>query len=279
MTDDYLGTPNCSEHLTPMELAGTLEDPEWWCPLCALSPQATGGDRPSPFGGPGAIRTMEDLYNDLPQSRAVPADQVAALVNKIGPEGDVVLFLAYTGLRWGEMAGLRVKRLDMLRRRVDVAEAITEPNGVITWGTPKSHARRSVPFPDFLSVAIAQRCEGKSPGDTVFSSPAGAVLRVAGYRRRKFDTAVAALIAEDSTFPNITPHDLRHTAASLAVSAGAHVKAVQRMLGHASAAMTLDVYADLFDDDLDAVAEALNEKAALANVGKMWAAAAANSAP
>jgi hypothetical protein len=48
---------------------------------------------------------------------------------------------------------------------------------------------------------------------------------------------------------------LRHTAASLAVSAGANVKAVQRMLGHASAAMTLDRYADLFDDDLDAVAD------------------------
>lgn len=58
--------------------------------------------------------------------------------------------------------------------------------------------------------------------------------------------------------PRISPHDLRHTAASLAISAGANVKAVQRMLGHASAAMTLDTYADLFDDDLDYVAEALS---------------------
>jgi integrase len=52
---------------------------------------------------------------------------------------------------------------------------------------------------------------------------------------------------EDESFPSITPHDLRHTAASLAVSAGANVKAVQRMLGHAKASMTLDVYADLFE--------------------------------
>ena len=56
----------------------------------------------------------------------------------------------------------------------------------------------------------------------------------------------------------LTPHDLRHTAASLAISVGANVKAVQRMLGHASAAMTLDVYSDLFDDDLDAVGAALS---------------------
>ena len=64
----------------------------------------------------------------------------------------------------------------------------------------------------------------------------------------------------------ITPHALRNTAASLAVSAGAHVKSVQRVLGYASAAMTLDTYADLFDDDLDNVAWALNEIALKSDV-------------
>jgi integrase len=58
--------------------------------------------------------------------------------------------------------------------------------------------------------------------------------------------------------PGLTIHDLRHTAASLAISAGANVKAVQRMLGHASAAMTLDTYAGLFPDDLDDVADRLD---------------------
>ena len=57
------------------------------------------------------------------------------------------------------------------------------------------------------------------------------------------------------------PKDLRHTAASLAISAGANIKAVQRMLGHASAAMTFDTCADLFDDDLDAVADQLHRAA------------------
>ena len=65
----------------------------------------------------------------------------------------------------------------------------------------------------------------------------------------------------DPTFARITAHDLRPTAVSLAVSVGANVKVVQRMLGHASAAMTLDIYADLFDSDLDSVAE---------NVSKLW---------
>jgi integrase len=70
------------------------------------------------------------------------------------------------------------------------------------------------------------------------------------FRRYTFDPAVEA-----AGLAGITPHDLRHTAASLAVSAGANVKAVQRMLGHQSAAMTLDVYSGLFDADLDGVAE------------------------
>ena len=67
----------------------------------------------------------------------------------------------------------------------------------------------------------------------------------------------------------LTPHELRHTAASLAVSAGANVKSVQRMLGHASAAMTLDVYSGLFDDDLDAVADRLDAAAAESRVPRL----------
>lgn len=70
--------------------------------------------------------------------------------------------------------------------------------------------------------------------------------------------------------PELTLHDLRHTAASLAISAGGNPKAVQRMLGHASAAMTLDTYADLFDDDLDAVSERLDAARAQAVVGFSW---------
>ena len=83
----------------------------------------------------------------------------------------------------------------------------------------------------------------------MFSTPAGAPLRNTNFRRRHWDKAVRA-----AGLDGLLPHDLRHTAASLAVAAGANVKAVQRMLGHASATMTLDVYAGVFGDDLDTVA-------------------------
>jgi len=68
---------------------------------------------------------------------------------------------------------------------------------------------------------------------------------------------------------HITPHDLRHTCASLSVSAGVNVLALQRMLGHTSAKMTLDTYADLFDDDLDAVSATLHARYSHESVLKM----------
>jgi len=92
----------------------------------------------------------------------------------------------------------------------------------------------------------------------VFTDMRGGVLRNSNWRARVFAPAVAKCQKTDESFLSITPHDLRHTAASVAVSAGANVKAVQRMLGHAKASMTLDVYADLFDTDLDDVADRLD---------------------
>ncbi|MFB2573217.1 tyrosine-type recombinase/integrase [Micrococcus sp. IITD107] len=131
-------------------------------------------------------------------------------------------------------------------------------------GTPKGHKRRSVPFPRFLAEHLAKLCESKGPDDLVFPGHHGQFLRQPRVRggadaeTRARDSWFAAAL-QDAGAPRVTPHDLRHTAASFAVSAGANVKAVQRMLGHSSAAMTLDIYADLFDDDLNAVADRLDE--------------------
>ena len=180
--------------------------------------------------------------------------QVAALAAAVEYLPEVVRFLANTGLRWGEMAALRVCEFDMLRRRVNVSRSVTEFNGLV-WSTPRTHERRSVPFPASLADELAALMVGKGRDALVFTTGLGGVLRVSNYRKRFFAPPVAACQKVDERFPTITPHDLRHTAASLVVSAGANVKAVQRMLGHAKASMTLDVYADLFDDDLDDVAD------------------------
>jgi integrase len=183
--------------------------------------------------------------------------QVVALASAVDRDPTVVRFLAYTGLRWGEMAALRVQDFDMLRRRVNVSRSVTESGGLV-WSTPKTWERRSVPFPAVLAGELAALMVGKGRDGLVFTDMRGGVLRNSNWRARVFAPAVAKCQKTDETFPTLTPNDLRHTAASLAISAGANVKAVQRMLGHAKASMTLDVYADLFDSDLDAVAVELD---------------------
>ncbi len=192
------------------------------------------------------------------EKRFLGHEQVAMLADAAGDYRLVILILAFCGLRYGELAGLRVGHVDLLRRRLDVAQTLTEVSGRMVPGTPKTHQRRSVPVPRSLVDALAVHMAGKASDALVFTAPEGGPLRLTNFRRRVFDPAASA-----AGLDGLTPHELRHTAASLAVSAGANVKAVQRMLGHASAAMTLDVYAGLFDDDLDAVADRMDAAAAV----------------
>ncbi|GAB2572395.1 tyrosine-type recombinase/integrase [Leucobacter ruminantium] len=195
-------------------------------------------------------------------------EQLAAVASK----PTIVRFLAYTGLRWGEMAGLHVEHVDTKKRRVNIRQNAVTVGSKIEVGTPKTHEARTVPYPAFLDEEIAALIKGKGARNILFGDGehymplprtksgwfSRAVERCIAADTERADKAVKRGEVPPPIVPRVTPHDLRHTAASLAISAGANVKAVQRMLGHASAAMTLDTYADLFDDDLDDVAAALD---------------------
>ncbi|MEO9137701.1 MAG: tyrosine-type recombinase/integrase [Jatrophihabitans sp.] len=111
------------------------------------------------------------------------------------------------------------------------------------FSTPKHHQSRRVSIPRFLIDDLAVQVAGRSPDDFVFTAPQGGVLRMRNFRRAGFEPAVSA-----AGLGGITPYSLRHTAASLAMAAGANVNVVQTMLGHKSATMTLDLYGHLFDD-------------------------------
>jgi integrase len=167
--------------------------------------------------------------------------------------GVVVWFLALTGLRWGEMVALRGRRVDVLRRKVTVAESVTEVNGKLIEGTPKTHERREVVYPRYLAEMVAPLVTG--PDELVFPAPRGGYLRSPNWRRRVWQPAVA-----DAGLSDLVPHDLRHTAASLAVASGASILAVARMLGHVDPSVTLKVYAGLYTDDLEALADRLDER-------------------
>jgi integrase len=118
----------------------------------------------------------------------------------------------------------------------------------------KDYERREVPLPAFLIDDLAAHLAGRSLDELAFPWPCGMVLRNGNFRRNTFDTA-----AERAGLAGITPHGLRHTAASLAIAAGATMVVVQRMLGHSSPSVTLDAYSLLFADDLDTVAARLHE--------------------
>lgn len=199
---------------------------------------------------------------ELPKQALAPRryldhSQVRTLAEKAGDDGrTIVLVLAYCGLRMGELSGLRVGDVQMKRRRLLIERSVTEVNGKLEWSTPKDKERRSVPVPKFVMDEIETLIEDRADDDQVFTSARGEVLRVRNMRRAWFDAA-----AENAGIKGLTPHELRHTAASLAVQAGASVLAVQRMLGHSKPSITLDVYADLFDADLDDVADRLHAAA------------------
>jgi integrase len=195
---------------------------------------------------------------DLPrlprtERRYLTHAQLADLADGCGPHRLLVLVLGYSGLRWGEVAGLRARRVDPLRGRIEVVESVADVNGWMVFGPPKTHQRRAVVLPRFLRAELAALVAGKAPDELVFPSRAGTPLRVQSFRRGHFDRA-----AESIGVPGLVPHELRHTAASLAIGSGASIKGVQSMLGHASAAMTLDRYGHLLGDELDAVADRMD---------------------
>lgn len=176
----------------------------------------------------------------------------------------LVLFLAYAGLRFGEAAALSVQDVDFLRRQVYVRQQVSEVEGKLSWTPTKGKRRRHVPVPKFLIEPLSTQCQGKKRADQVFTAPEGGVLRLNTWRERTWNACMDALRHVDDQgvphrdFPDATPHDLRHTAASLAVQAGANVKALQIMLGHKSATLTLDTYAELFPEDLEQVSKKLD---------------------
>lgn len=165
----------------------------------------------------------------------------------------LVRLLGYTGLRIGEALALTPAAVDLERRVIRIERAVSEVSGRQVFGTPKNGRTRVVPIPDFLRRDLRVLTRAACGGDDfLFATKHGTPLRASNLRLH-FDMAALAVGQA-----GLHIHDLRHTAATLAVSAGANVKAVQRMLGHSSASLTLDVYADLFEPDLGDVAGALS---------------------
>jgi integrase len=187
--------------------------------------------------------------------RYLTRDEVEQLLEALDePWRTMALVAAFTGLRWSEVAGLHVHRLDMLRRRLEVVE-VMQRDGTVK-GYPKSRAgRRTVPMTPRVVEALAAHLR---PGQTglVFTMPSGAFVHYSNFRNRVWEPAVSgtvdkhgAVVKPGAKLPDPQPtfHDLRHTYASWLVEAGVDLNTVRVRLGHESI-VTTQRYAHLSPD-------------------------------
>lgn len=165
------------------------------------------------------------------------------------PYGELVLVLGMAGLRWGELAGLQVGDIvDVPGRglRLDRAVLASRASGEAYVDTLKGHRSRTVPLVAAVVPIVDRWAADKSATSWLFDAPGGGPLSEANWKRSVDWTRAITAIAR----PGLHVHDLRHTAASVWLAAGADPKVVQRILGHASAAMTMDLYGHLANENL-----------------------------
>lgn len=164
----------------------------------------------------------------------------------------MVFTLGTVGLRWGELAGLRVKDLALNDRNIHIWQTVSVVRNQLIVGPPKNGRDRWVSAPQFVCDYLREQARGRAADSPVFPGPSGDYLR-RPKGRSWYDGMKKRANLVDPTIPvALRLHDLRHTAASLMVSNGASVLVVQRQLGHLTASETTDRYADLFFEDLSA---------------------------
>ncbi|MGC5019056.1 tyrosine-type recombinase/integrase [Micromonospora sp. DT47] len=157
----------------------------------------------------------------------------------------LVMLLVATGLRYGEATALRVGRVDVLAGRLEVLEAMHDGiGGVPILTDPKSErSRRTVTFPPAVGHALAPLLVDKDREAFVFVDLDGVRPVTRNFRQR-----VWPRILDEAGLGRVRLHDLRHTHAAHLISAGRPLTAISRRMGHASIAVTSDVYGHLLTE-------------------------------
>ena len=155
----------------------------------------------------------------------------------------LVLTAASTGMRWGELTGLRRDRLDLPGRRLHIDQTLVDLNGQLSVGHPKTQgSRRTVSLPQPVIRALWAQLAG-SRSKLVFTSPDGQRGAGATGTPGPWIPAVRA----SGLVPPPRFHELQHTHVVLLIAAGVPMKAIQERLGHASIVMTMDRYGHLLE--------------------------------
>ena len=205
------------------------------------------------------------------EMRVLEPRQIQALAEAVDPRFRALIFTAaYTGLRWSELAALKVQSVDLLKGVVHVRESLVEVNGRLCADSTKTGATRSVSLPRFLRTMVMDHLRDCPPVDGfVFTSTQGGPLRRNFYKRHYLPALKASvdpalcLCDRPSCSERHTPlyrfHDLRHTCAALLIAQGAHPKEIQERLGHSTIRITFDRYGHLFPSLDERLRDGLDE--------------------
>lgn len=194
------------------------------------------------------------------EMRFLTVDQLAALHDTISPRYRAWVNVAgWCGLRWSETVGLQQQRIHI--GIIEVADQLIRRSDGWSRESPKSTAgRRRITLPSFLTDELTTHLEQWStpgPDGLVFPNQLGAPMGHSSFQGSVFKPALRRAGLDTK----IRIHDLRHTAVALAVASGAHPKAIQVRMGHASIKVTLDRYGHLFPEHDQAVADGLERLA------------------
>lgn len=200
--------------------------------------------------------------HDDTEMRFLTRDEWARLDTELGNTLDghyQLLFrvLAGTGMRWGELAALRVGDFSLTTNppTVRIIRAVKQDENRQTYvGTTKTRrSKRTVSITDGLAVQIAAHTRGRASDEPVFRSRTGGPLHLSNIRSRAWWVALDAAGIE----PRPRIHDLRHSHASWLLAAGVDMLTVQRRLGHESIKTTVDRYSHVLPTQQRAAADAL----------------------
>lgn len=194
--------------------------------------------------------------------RSLEPGEVVRLANSIRPQHyrPLIFTAAYVGLRWGELAGLRIENVDPLKRAIRVVEQLVEVGGEVHMGPPKTQAgRRTVTMPAGVADMLGEHIGSKPVQESglVFPTIQGRPMRRGNFRLvwRKACTTAGF---DGGPLDGLVFHELRHTAAALAIAQNAHPLTIKERLGHSSILVTMDTYGHLFPAQDEALAQGLD---------------------
>lgn len=218
------------------------------------------------------VDTEEDtdhsgVFNEVDEEEIVAgsiriwfSDHEVEMLLKGADERDrlVIKTMATLGLRIGELAALRVKDFDPVERQLTVrstlstkAKRFQQGAGVVRKNTKTSAGRRRINLPSHLADEIEAICRGRQDTAPLFSARRGGILRPDNFRRRNWSRA----LSQSGLEGRLTPHDLRHFAASKMLGDGIDIALVSRMLGHANVGITDKLYRHLMPEHSHDAAE------------------------